>query len=399
MMTCDQAVELTAWQGVDGGQWHDPWAAKPPLWKTGVVMKNTLWRKPGRKSARVAPTPTAVTPVDPTYPFRNGPVLLATDGTEESDAPLIAARALAARLHLPLEVVSVLEPMPIYAGSGDAELPLLMEADRRLVREASVRRYVDILTPAAERWRFHLRCGSTAHEIAAVARERTASVVVVGASPHRRFGATVAGARAAQVLRRVDCPVLSVAPDFTGWPVHAVVGVDFAAPGTRAAEATLRLLEDGATLTLVHVLRVLPLDPVGSDVLTTRVRPRARTLLSHLCTALAPRAPTGVTVRTEIIEDGVEIGLIEYSQRRGAGLIAVGTHGPNILERLFVGSSAVTVLHAAQCSVLACPPPPAADRIQLLLEATDTVTAASREDWATLLDDISARNTDRTVSV
>ena len=110
-------------------------------------MRKTLRRKPRRKTARVAPTRSAATPVEPTYPFRKGPVLLATDGTEETDAPLIAARALAARLHLPLEVVSVLEPMPIYSGSGDAELPLLMEVDRRLVREASVRRYVDILTP------------------------------------------------------------------------------------------------------------------------------------------------------------------------------------------------------------------------------------------------------------
>ena len=80
--------------------------------KPGVVMRKTLRRKPPRRIARVASTRTAVTPVDPAYPFRKGPVLLATDGTEETDAPLIAARALAARLRLPHEVVSLLAPMP-----------------------------------------------------------------------------------------------------------------------------------------------------------------------------------------------------------------------------------------------------------------------------------------------
>ena len=48
-------------------------------------------------------------------PARRGPILLACDGNETSGAPVIAARMLAERLHLPLEVVTVLEPQAIYA--------------------------------------------------------------------------------------------------------------------------------------------------------------------------------------------------------------------------------------------------------------------------------------------
>ena len=41
---------------------------------------------------------------------RRGPILLACDGTGQSSAPVVAARLLAERLGVGLEVVMVLEP-------------------------------------------------------------------------------------------------------------------------------------------------------------------------------------------------------------------------------------------------------------------------------------------------
>jgi len=325
--------------------------------------------------------------------------VLASDGREQSDGSLIAARLVAARLGVPFEVVTVLEPLPVYGTSDGDELAALAEVDRRPIREARVRRQIETLTPQGEHWLLHVRYGSFAHEVAAVARERAASLVVVGAAPHHRLGFVVAGARAAQLLHILDCPVLSTAPEFTGVPSRTVVATDFAPPSIRAAEATLRLLEAGDTLTLVHAVPVYDAYIPPSPPLTSDSRARAESSMSHLRSALALRAPAGVTLKTHIIDGGVEWDLIEYARAQGAGLIAVGTHGPGVWERLFVGSSASSILHAAKSSVLACPPPPAADRVRLQLQATDTVTLPRQDDWQTFLTDVSTRNAGRTASL
>jgi nucleotide-binding universal stress UspA family protein len=107
----------------------------------------------------------------------------------------------------------------------------------------------------------HIRFGTIADEIAAVARERAATLVVVGASPHQRLNRIIGGERAVQVLRSWSCPVLSVPPGFAALPKKIVVAVDFAPASMRAAQLALSMLADGGTLTLVHVL-----PPVAGDM-------------------------------------------------------------------------------------------------------------------------------------
>ena len=54
-----------------------------------------------------------------TNPVLRGPVVLATDGASRSGAVVAMAQLIASRLDVPLEVVSVLEPTPIYATAPD----------------------------------------------------------------------------------------------------------------------------------------------------------------------------------------------------------------------------------------------------------------------------------------
>ena len=69
------------------------------------------------RSVQPAPFPSAgatnhaTTAADPTL---RGPILLACDGPGQSSAPVIAARLLAERLGLALEIVTVLEPEAAY---------------------------------------------------------------------------------------------------------------------------------------------------------------------------------------------------------------------------------------------------------------------------------------------
>ena len=77
-------------------------------------------------------------------PVRRGPVVLAIDGTEHGGSAVVAARMIAARLDLPLEVITVLEPTPMSSATLDVGVrgdPADDDA-RRQTREIAVTDYV-----------------------------------------------------------------------------------------------------------------------------------------------------------------------------------------------------------------------------------------------------------------
>ena len=107
-------------------------------------------------------------------PAVHGPILLATDGTSQSGAPVLAARLLAEHLGLPLEVVTVLEPEASYGvmlGGTPIYMPEVEDA-RRTARVQSVLAYVSRFSGGAALPSIHVRFGSIAEEVAEVARER-----------------------------------------------------------------------------------------------------------------------------------------------------------------------------------------------------------------------------------
>ena len=87
-------------------------------------------------------------------PARRGPVVLATDGASRSGAVVAIAQLIASRLDVPLEVVSVLEPTPIYAEAQDgiAFSDGTIDEARRDARETLVSDYVGRF---AEAWEKH----------------------------------------------------------------------------------------------------------------------------------------------------------------------------------------------------------------------------------------------------
>jgi nucleotide-binding universal stress UspA family protein len=331
----------------------------------------------------VTPSPVGTTATDREVvvnPARRGPVLLACDGPGQSSAPVVAARLIADRLGLPLEVVTVLEPEVVY-GVALGGMPIFLpdvEDARRARRLDAVHNYIARFSGGAAPPPLHVRFGAVADEIATVARERAATVVIVGASPHQRLNRIIGGERAVQVLRSSPCPVLSVPPGFTALPRRIVVGVDFAPASVRAAQAALLMLAEGGTLVLVHTLPpsladVLVRDPGGVNPVDA-----VRAMFSLLRRELRPWVPEHATIETCVKTDDPTEGIVSAAASLDADLVAVGTHGPRMLERLFVGSVASGVVHAAAQAVLAVPPPcrgaPASD--------TASDTTSDTTSWA-----------------
>ncbi len=351
---------------------------------------------PGARSDRsaLASTP-RLTTAD-----RGAAIVLATQGLGASRTPTVLARLLAARLHRPLHVVSVIEPVVVYgdaAGLGSVPMVLneLYASDREeTVREALAESWATDLQYALE-----IRLGSVSREIAAAAREVGASYVVVGAAPHRRRKHVISGVLAAQVLRSANCPVLSVAPGFDHMPQRVLVAVDFSAASIRAAREALRLLDDAGTLTLayaipmIHAERLLPTlaKVVGPD--------EAMRMLERLRDHLKRSAPAGTSIELRVLDGIADDQILDLAASMEADLIAVGTHGPGVFERMFIGSVASNILHGAACSVLAAPSPGAIEQAELDLDAWGTAESVDEPTWERWLDDFSTRNAGRSVRV
>jgi nucleotide-binding universal stress UspA family protein len=329
-----------------------------------------------------------------TNPALHGPVLLATDGTAQSGAAVVAARLIANKLGVPLEVVSVIQPQVMY-GAALGGVPIyLPEVDDALRARllSDVRDYVARFSGTAPAPTVHLGFGSIAEEIARVARARSATLVVVGAAPHQRLNHIVAGERAVHVLRASTVPVLSVPPGFSALPQNVLVGIDFAPASIRAAQTALLLLANGGTLTLLHVLSPLLSEAPIRDVTGRDPANAVQMMFGRLRDELRPYAPEGVTIETRIKTDADTDGILAAASSLGADLVAVGTHGPRLLERLFLGSVASSVLHAAAQAVLAVPPPRAAEALEIWRRITGTAVSAEPRDWTETLDDFTRRH-------
>jgi hypothetical protein len=106
-----------------------------------------------------------------------------------------------------------------------------------------------------------------------------------------------------------------------------------------------------------------------------------------------------VTIETCVRADTEIDGIVEGATALGADAIAVGTQGPRLLERIFLGSVASSVLHAAAQPVLAAPPPPSSEALELWLRITGTATSTKPHEWTEALNAFTRRNAGRLASI
>ena len=326
---------------------------------------------------------------------RRGPVVLAVHGAEPSQAAVIAAHLIAERLGVPLRVITVVEPVPVFTDAlSPFPLPVIPWEELAPTQEASVRKLLrDAMVPENE-WTLETRRGQPARLIAAFANEVGAALVVVDAARRRGLRHSIAGMMALQILRHATCPVLSVAMGFSGLARRIVAGVDFSPASIHAIEEALAISDEHAHLTLVHV----PVWPA----LPTPIRDERGSLygvqvanaFAQVRTEVAPSAPE-VSIDVKEMEAPVAPSIVAEAKSAGADLVCVGAHGLGLVDRLFVGSTTTAVLHLAHCSVLAAPLPSAAEFMRLELRMSDTATSDDRTQWAEILDAFAVRNAGR----
>jgi nucleotide-binding universal stress UspA family protein len=352
------------------------------------------------KSHAAAMAPRSGTERAASNPVRRGPVVLATDGRQSRNGAVVAAaQLLAVHLDVPLEVISVLDRLPTDAFPPDVFAPpnFVVDETRRDACETTVTDYVCRFSGGATPPRVHVRFGDVATEVDRFAREVSATMIIVGSAPHRRAKHVVSGGRAARILRDAECPVLSVPPTFSRLPRRVLVAVDFGPASMRAAQAALLVVSDEGTVVLTYVLppsiapAALTAPPPGDPAAD------ARALFDRLRADLAPYVPPDVKLETRLVTDDAVDGILTSAKHTAAELIAVGTNGPGVLARLLLGSVAEGVLRCAEAVVLASPPPPADQALELTRRVTGVANSTQEQEWAVALDGFTRRNAGRSV--
>lgn len=283
-------------------------------------------------------------------------IVIATDGTPQSDGAVRVGRALAQRDGFSADLLSVVEPMSVFPNEAMV-MPDVQQLNHlaREGRAETLLRQRDRTHPGIRDWPFDLEAGPRVETIVARAERADAALILLGIGAHGVGARLMQRETAIRVMRAARCPVLALPSDAWGVPHSAIVAVDFTESSDHAAMNALSLLGHRGTLYLVHILPrvVIPQgDPRPFDQVTGTDGTLAR--LQALESRLAP--PPGVRVEHVMLHGDPAHELVTFAGQHRVDLIAAGTHGKSAIERLVLGSVSTSLIRTAPCWVLVAPP-------------------------------------------
>jgi nucleotide-binding universal stress UspA family protein len=268
------------------------------------------------------------------------PILVATDGSEDSLAAARAAADLARRTGAHLHVVHVMQPL------HEERAQAVLQATLDEINRSGV---VDAFG--------HLRSGRAVEEIIRAADDLDAKLVVVGSrglgAAHRAFVGSVSEG----VVHHSTRPVLVLRATRHAWPpARVVIGDDASIDARRAGDLGASIGHMfGTSGVVVRALSKLP------RLLEGEIDADARTVDDALRiaeTSLAQRARElepvlGQRPRVHVAIDDPAAALLSVAGDDGdPALIAVGTRGLGPVQRWRFGSVSTDVLRGAPGAVL-----------------------------------------------
>ena len=307
---------------------------------------------------------------------RRGPILAAI-GPSGGIAALLAAHDIASRDDSDLIVVSVIEPPPVYTFETNRALllPWLIEQQISEQKELLHQR-IDRLGIRARRGepQIEVGYGVAADEIARLAQERGARLIVMGTGPHGIRHRLLSSSTTYATARRARCPVFAVGDHSPPLARVAVIATDFSAESIHAARMAMPLLAHNAQVHLVHAWNRIS-TPFPSVALAAVNDAYAVSLPERFARVQSALAPAGAfDIRTHALEGKPAEIVLAAARAVHADLVVAATHGRGGLERLLLGSTSAALLRGAECSVLLVPEPPLAERLRLdrLMEGMST---------------------------
>jgi nucleotide-binding universal stress UspA family protein len=329
----------------------------------------------------------------------HGPILVASDGSESSEAALTAAALLARSTGTDVEVVSVVEPLVLPLHAPESMAPLVQAQDQlEIERERRVSAQVSRHAGPDARWLTHVEIGKPAVTVAEVARSRMAALVVAGFGQHsiivRMFGTETP----LKIARIADVPVLSVPEGFARLPRIAIVAVDFGRECARAAMAARALLAEVRHVYLVHVKARDRLDMPPSVLSEWEqvYEAEVNDAFARVTETLA--LPPDVGVTTALLRGTPARELLSFAASANADLLVAGHGHRGRIDRLIGGSVASQLFRGAQCALLLAPDVPAGVSIAVA-QNVETESLGERTRWPADLLRFTERNVGRAVTL
>jgi len=296
-------------------------------------------------------------------------ILCAVDFSKHSRRALNHAVAIARWYDAEVTALYVFSPAPVAAfGPGAAAFEPIVLTDVDLERlVADVREFAapesapNVVVDAT------VRQGFPATEIVECAQTIGADLVVLGTHGRSGVERLLLGSVAERVLRRAECPVLTVPvgqPDAVpaGFPVFKAIvcPVDFSDASMLALEYALSLArETDAHLTVLHVasfaLEQTMLDTAAAENGMTLAEFRRLTeqdLEARLRGTVPADASDYCRVDTLLTHGKPGIEVVRVATDRHADLIVMGVHGRGAVDLTLFGSTTQHVVRAAHCPVL-----------------------------------------------
>lgn len=295
-------------------------------------------------------------------------ILLATDGSEDASAAARAAIDLADRSGSELHVVHVFEFIPPREYISLALRVRSPFASEREGREMLSEQVSLIEERGGRVHGAHLRRGSPVHEILDAAWELGISLIVVGSRGLGGVKRLLMGSVSERVVHYATCPVLVLRTGEAVWPPSRVIvaddGSDHALWAGSLGALIGGLYDAKAMLAQVY--------PRALESHRTSGGPGARLIKEELGRAqerlmrraaelqpLLGRNPGVQLLADEGSEtiDGIAMTLLDAAEEAGEPtLLAVGSRGTGLVERVRMGSVSTKIVRAARGPVLVCPP-------------------------------------------
>lgn len=282
-----------------------------------------------------------------------GPILVATDGSSAGEAAFRAATTIAAKSSTSVDVLIVVEPLPVLVPDPSVVMQPLVASPSVLeaYREGVLGQLREIAPPGLE-WHVNVEYGRPSSEIAHQSSKRKAQLIVIGLVHHNVMDRILDGDTALEVVRHSHTPVLLASANWKSLPKRAVLAVDFSRQSMHAAREGLHLLGDNATVVLAHV-RPMPTVYDGMGMWEVEYEDAAQRELAKFAEAL--HAGPEVQVQKMLLRGNPAEALLDLAEKIRADLVVAGTQGAGFIQRLLVGSVATRLMRHSTRSLLIVP--------------------------------------------
>lgn len=296
-------------------------------------------------------------------------ILLATDGSEQSDAAVDAIARQRFQRGSEIRVISVIGPYMPIMHPLDAVNMNLVEKREKNAREAA--------RTAVEKAVNHLLAGDKSDKLNITTEVLSgwpkvmildeaevfgADLIVVGSHGHGMLERFLLGTVAQAVALHAKCSVEIVRGPRSENGRKILLAIDGSEQSAAAVEELTRQpFPDGSELHLISVAELpnmlLPYPEEGIDLrvygeFERSVYQRANTAVENAAIKLRAGSESNkLTITTDVPCGSPKEVILEEAEVFGADLIVVGSHGYGMVEGFLLGSVSLAVVLHAKCSV------------------------------------------------